>query len=61
LIEEAVRSGARLWKACEVIGITVRTYQLCLVPLGPLAAQVPDSTWNALLNRDVVIGLKDGS
>ncbi len=27
LIEEAVRNGARLWKACEVIGITVRTYQ----------------------------------
>jgi hypothetical protein len=27
LIEEAVGSGARLWKACEVIGITVRTYQ----------------------------------
>jgi hypothetical protein len=27
LIEEAVGSGARLWKACEVIGITVRSYQ----------------------------------
>jgi len=27
LIEEAVGSGARQWKACEVIGITVRTYQ----------------------------------
>lgn len=27
MIEEAVGSGARLWKACEVIGITVRTYQ----------------------------------
>jgi transposase InsO family protein len=27
LIEEAVQSGTRLWKACEVIGITVRTYQ----------------------------------
>jgi putative transposase len=27
LIQEAVCSGARLWKACEVIGITVRTYQ----------------------------------
>jgi putative transposase len=27
LIHEAVCSGARLWKACEVIGITVRTYQ----------------------------------
>jgi hypothetical protein len=22
-----VASGARLWKACEVIGITMRTYQ----------------------------------
>jgi transposase InsO family protein len=27
LIGEAVDSGARLWKACEVIGITVRSYQ----------------------------------
>jgi transposase InsO family protein len=27
LIQEAVCSGARLWKACEVMGITVRTYQ----------------------------------
>jgi hypothetical protein len=27
LIEEAVRNGARLWKACEVMGITVRSYQ----------------------------------
>jgi len=27
LIEEAVGNGARLWKACELIGITVRTYQ----------------------------------
>jgi transposase InsO family protein len=27
LIQEAVGSGARLWKACEVIGITVRSYQ----------------------------------
>jgi putative transposase len=27
LIEEAVRNGARLWRACEVIGITVRSYQ----------------------------------
>jgi transposase InsO family protein len=27
LIQEAVESGARLWKACEVIGITVRSYQ----------------------------------
>jgi putative transposase len=27
LIEEAVSHGARLWKACEVIGIAVRTYQ----------------------------------
>jgi putative transposase len=27
LIQEAVGSGARLWKACEVLEITVRTYQ----------------------------------
>ena len=27
LIQEAVRAGARLWKACEVLEITVRTYQ----------------------------------
>jgi putative transposase len=27
LIQEAVGSGARLWKACEVIGITVRSYR----------------------------------
>lgn len=27
MIEEAVSNGARLLKACEVIGITVRTYQ----------------------------------
>ncbi|MGA2642392.1 MAG: IS3 family transposase [Spirochaetia bacterium] len=27
LIKEAVRAGARLWKACEVLEITVRTYQ----------------------------------
>jgi putative transposase len=27
LIREAVGSGARLWKACEVLEITVRTYQ----------------------------------
>jgi len=27
LIQEAVCNGARLWKACEVLGITVRTYQ----------------------------------
>lgn len=27
LIGEAVENGARLWKACEVIGIMVRTYQ----------------------------------
>jgi transposase InsO family protein len=27
LIEEAIGNGARLWKACEVIGITVRTYE----------------------------------
>ena len=27
LIEEAVGNGARLFKACEVMGITVRTYQ----------------------------------
>jgi transposase InsO family protein len=27
LIEEAVRNGARVWKACEVVGITVRSYQ----------------------------------
>ena len=27
LIEEAVASGARLWKACEVLEISVRTYQ----------------------------------
>ena len=27
LIHEAVRAGARLWKACEVLEITVRTYQ----------------------------------
>jgi transposase InsO family protein len=27
LIEEAVASGARRWKACEVIGISLRTYQ----------------------------------
>jgi transposase InsO family protein len=27
LIQEAVLGGARLWKACEVLEITVRTYQ----------------------------------
>ena len=27
MIEEAVSHGARLWKACEVMGIAVRTYQ----------------------------------
>jgi hypothetical protein len=27
LIQEAVRGRARLWKACEVLEITVRTYQ----------------------------------
>jgi hypothetical protein len=27
LIREAVGAGARLWKACEVLEITVRTYQ----------------------------------
>ena len=27
MIQEAVSSGARLWKACEVIGIAVRSYQ----------------------------------
>jgi putative transposase len=27
LIQEAVRARARLWKACEVLEITVRTYQ----------------------------------
>ena len=27
LIQEAVESGARLWKACEVLEISVRTYQ----------------------------------
>lgn len=27
MIEEAIGNGARLWKACEVIGITVRTYE----------------------------------
>ena len=27
LIQEAVGAGARLWKACEVLEITVRTYQ----------------------------------
>ena len=27
LIEEAVHSGARKWKACETIGINIRTLQ----------------------------------
>jgi hypothetical protein len=27
LIQEAVGSAARVWKACDLVGITLRTYQ----------------------------------
>ena len=34
LLNQAVKAGARLFKACAIIGISVRTYQRWCIPEG---------------------------
>ena len=70
LIDEAVRAGARLGKACEMLGLTVRTFQRWRLGLGedlrcgprtPPANRLTDAERKAILDVSNSILFRDKS